>query len=228
VDASRKTVGCGEHFPRAANPVSNGNSGSGPCGDAADRRVEILFFEPGEEPKLDCHAGAGRCVPAVCEIYNRRRYILLSLAVGRNDAIRGFVLRIELQNEVGELLLREPYTLEVDGNVLSKPDDRTDDQGRLEHEVPSNARHAVIKTQRHVWNLSVGVLGPLEQATAERGLLGAQQRLCNLAYLHQEPSGELDAATSFALCCFQSEAEIEAVARLDGPTCARLVEVHKK
>lgn len=61
------SVGCGEHHPIEGARQDNYKS-------ATDRRVELLFFDPGEEPKLACHPGPGKCVPESCELYNPRFY----------------------------------------------------------------------------------------------------------------------------------------------------------
>ena len=68
-----KVVGCGQNWPLEDPPIINYRS-------QADRRVEILFFDPGQEPKLDCHQG-GQCKPVLCEIYNRKMYKFTDLPV---------------------------------------------------------------------------------------------------------------------------------------------------
>ncbi|MGH7340958.1 MAG: hypothetical protein ACREKH_10755, partial [Candidatus Rokuibacteriota bacterium] len=68
VDAQR-TVGCGENHPLTANAIENRQS-------QIDRRVEVLFFDPGEEPKLDCHPAKGKCVADACEIYRKKLFKL--------------------------------------------------------------------------------------------------------------------------------------------------------
>jgi hypothetical protein len=58
-----EAIGCGENYPitperreHYRNPV--------------DRRVEILFFDPGEEPALDCSKPKGACT----ELYKKKMY----------------------------------------------------------------------------------------------------------------------------------------------------------
>jgi hypothetical protein len=79
VDAGRKTIGCG-----ASHPISSVADASkrAPIFSKAtqkvllaegyrsslNRRVEILFFAPGQEPQLSCDADE-KCQPAKCEIY---------------------------------------------------------------------------------------------------------------------------------------------------------------
>lgn len=62
-----KVVGCGENWPIEAPQRSNYRS-------KINRRVEVLFFDPGQEPKLDCHSGGSACTPLLCEIYNLKMY----------------------------------------------------------------------------------------------------------------------------------------------------------
>ena len=62
VDPGRKTVGCGENWPVDGIGVDNYRS-------ATNRRVEILFFDPGQEPLLECHPSPTQCKPTECELY---------------------------------------------------------------------------------------------------------------------------------------------------------------
>ena len=67
VDDGKKTAGCGESWPIDGPRKDNYRS-------ATNRRVEILFFAPGNEPQLDCHPAAGKCEPPECEIYFTKMY----------------------------------------------------------------------------------------------------------------------------------------------------------
>ena len=62
VDPGRKTVGCGENWPVDGVGLDNYRS-------ATNRRVEILFFDPGQEPLLECHPSPTQCKPTECELY---------------------------------------------------------------------------------------------------------------------------------------------------------------
>ncbi len=68
-----KVVGCGENWPIEQPQRKNYRS-------QINRRVEILFFDPGQEPKLDCHPGTS-CTPLLCEIYNLKMYRFTVLPV---------------------------------------------------------------------------------------------------------------------------------------------------
>ena len=58
-------VGCGESWPLTAENRSR-----------TDRRVELYFFDPGEEPTLPlpCHPSNHRCLKDLCEIHDDTRY----------------------------------------------------------------------------------------------------------------------------------------------------------
>jgi len=62
VDEAKRCVGCGESWPIEEAGKKNFRS-------ATNRRVEVLFFEPGDEPRLDCHPAPGKCVKSSCELY---------------------------------------------------------------------------------------------------------------------------------------------------------------
>ncbi len=57
-------VGCGEFFP-----ITKDRNKS-----EIDRRVELLFFDPGEEPELECHPEPGKCRHKECDLYGNKLY----------------------------------------------------------------------------------------------------------------------------------------------------------
>jgi phospholipase C len=64
-----EAVGCGNFHPATDKQyVSTSN-----------RRVELLFFQSGDEPQMDCHAGG--CQPDRCQIYDPKRYTQLHVPV---------------------------------------------------------------------------------------------------------------------------------------------------
>lgn len=72
VSGDRPFVGCGEHHPIEEPRQDDYFS-------AKNRRVEVLFFDPREVPKLTCH-GSKSCSPGACEIYNLRKFRFRHLA----------------------------------------------------------------------------------------------------------------------------------------------------
>jgi len=67
LDESCKFVGCGEAFPIEAPREDEYESHT-------NRRVEILFFDPGEAPQLTCASNDSACSPKNCMIYNPKIY----------------------------------------------------------------------------------------------------------------------------------------------------------
>jgi len=55
-------VGCGEHFPKSGSTSEQENP--------VDRRVELLFFDEGEEPVLKCHPAKLICKHKQCDLFN--------------------------------------------------------------------------------------------------------------------------------------------------------------
>ncbi|MCO5169425.1 MAG: hypothetical protein M9894_24030 [Planctomycetes bacterium] len=59
-------IGCGEHWPRDKVGVDGYKS-------QENRRVEVLFFDEPEAPKLSCHTGDA-CDASKCDLYAKGRY----------------------------------------------------------------------------------------------------------------------------------------------------------
>jgi hypothetical protein len=71
-------VGCGEWHPVTAELAVNYRN-------ASDRRVELLFFDPGEEPDLSlCHPSPTSCKPEECELYGKNIYVIVPIDVPAN------------------------------------------------------------------------------------------------------------------------------------------------
>ncbi|MBT8399867.1 MAG: hypothetical protein KJO98_05270, partial [Rhodothermia bacterium] len=65
-----EAIGCGEDFPITADRRENYKN-------PIDRRVEILFFDDGEEPVVNCRAPRGACV----ELYEKKMYCVTPVPV---------------------------------------------------------------------------------------------------------------------------------------------------
>ncbi|MEO8232499.1 MAG: OmpA family protein, partial [Ignavibacteriota bacterium] len=59
-------IGCGENFPASGATTEEKN--------AVDRRVEILFFDDGEDPKLECHPRKYNCIKSKCDLYPKDKF----------------------------------------------------------------------------------------------------------------------------------------------------------
>ncbi|HEX2959797.1 MAG TPA: hypothetical protein VHO70_23375 [Chitinispirillaceae bacterium] len=60
-------TGCNEYQPRVAQ-----NLDSFPCD--SNRRVEVAFFDPGEEPALECNPNIDTCNKQECPLYKKTDY----------------------------------------------------------------------------------------------------------------------------------------------------------
>jgi hypothetical protein len=102
-DHGHHLVGCGENHPIEARGRDDFRS-------ATNRRVELLFFQPGNEPNLACHPGDGQCTPRLCEIYTKRLFALEILPV--QPFPRG-TLRVTLLDDRRTRMPNAPYRLRV-------------------------------------------------------------------------------------------------------------------
>lgn len=101
LDDGQKSVGCGESFP-----ITDQNR------SRVDRRVELLFFDPDEEPSkvgpLRCHPSASQCLKDECEIRNRVVFDIIPLPV---PPVLPRRLRMSVHLSIGWKDPRDPATL---------------------------------------------------------------------------------------------------------------------
>jgi len=107
VDDAKKSVGCGE-----CHPIEGARKDNYPS--TANRRVELLFFDPGQEPKLDCHPSERVCQPAVCELYDPDFYEFERITPEPRD--RGTV-RLWLMDGDQRRMKSAPYRLTLGSEV---------------------------------------------------------------------------------------------------------------
>lgn len=89
LDDSKAAVGCGENFPVDLPGVNGRRS-------ANNRRVQVLFFDPGEEPLLDCHPAADQCRPDECELYKKRFHFFWPIDPEPVPLLPRYKLKVEL------------------------------------------------------------------------------------------------------------------------------------
>jgi N-acetylmuramoyl-L-alanine amidase len=131
-------------------------------------------------------------------------------------------LRIRLLDESGEPRARLPYILEIDGTSVRGT---TDDEGRLEHPIPPNARQGRLtlgEAEDEEHELALGHLDPTDNVS------GIQGRLMNMGVLwgSGQPTGEMDDETREALRRFQLEHDLEPTGEIDDATSQLLEESH--
>jgi hypothetical protein len=107
VDDAKKSVGCGE-----CHPIEGARKDNYPS--TANRRVELLFFDPGQEPKLDCHPSEKACQPSICELYDPVCYKFQRIPPEAHD--RG-TLRVYLMDPEQRRLKSAPYRLTIGPEV---------------------------------------------------------------------------------------------------------------
>lgn len=69
VFVAKKTVGCGESFQAE-------REGEDEVESRANRRVQVLFFDPDEEPKLACHPSETQVIRTKCDLYQKTDFVL--------------------------------------------------------------------------------------------------------------------------------------------------------
>jgi hypothetical protein len=129
-----KVVGCGENWPIEEPQRPNFRS-------VINRRVEILFFDPGQEPKLDCHPGAGKCTPLLCEIYNLKMYKFTPLPVNPSPPKpRHCFLKLTYlgPDDKKEFVFPPDFPVTVVWKDLSKHVEKVAKDGLLQFGVPQN------------------------------------------------------------------------------------------
>ncbi len=92
-DAAKRSVGCGENFPASARGVENFRS-------AENRRSELCFLAPGNDPVLACHPAPGQCKASVCQLNDPKLFVPAVLPVDPNLLPRH---RCQLHLELGYL-----------------------------------------------------------------------------------------------------------------------------
>lgn len=127
VDDGKKSVGCGE-----CHPIEGARKDNYPS--TANRRVDMLFFDPGQEPKLDCHPSEKVCQPSVCELYDADFYEFKPVTPEAHD--RG-TLKVWLMDPGQRRLKTSPYRLTIGREVRTGT---ADDDGLLvEPGIPVHA-----------------------------------------------------------------------------------------
>jgi outer membrane protein OmpA-like peptidoglycan-associated protein len=111
VDDNKRAVGCGENHPIEDAGIDERRS-------EVNRRVEILFFEPGFEPKVSCHPDNTSCLPELCEIYDTDLYQFEYIPV--DELSNKLVLVLEWPDEYTQGLPEDlALRLTADGSALA-------------------------------------------------------------------------------------------------------------
>lgn len=203
-DVTISLYGCGEQFPLGDDA-------------GADRRVELLFFEPefGVLP-----AAPGDICPPNDETYlewRRRAAETIDLDAGTH--VHTIVLDDPIFGVAAEV------TVEANYEGGKQESLQTDSQGRVPIE-PSGGEYVDLQYTWHGRELSRRVFTALDDVASPAG---AWQRLVHLGYT-QEPEPEREApdaeALEDAIMLFQLDHSVEPTATLDDDTVEELLRAH--
>ena len=204
------THGCGENFPLDDAGEIDTDAPDGEH-DEQDRRVEIFVFDPpGIKPKP----------PRKNSKKGSKEYPeWMERSKEKHDFRTGLmVLRLRILDSRDEPRSSLDYVLEVDGQQIK---DKTDSKGIIEKRIPFNAKTATLKFDDESIELLVqNKLAPIEKD------LGVEQRLANLGFLHEKPSGEMNFSAQQALMEFQARHDLAITGEIDNETREILQHVH--
>jgi hypothetical protein len=141
-DDQRRALGFSEHFPIEELGVDNFKSQS-------NRRVEVLFFDFGEEPDLE-HAEND---PETTELYLPGVYVRLPLPVRTSEQLRPGTLRVFLLDEQYQRMPNTDYELRLADDIRRGKSD--------ENALVVEADVAPVGTCELFWSL-VSLPGPAD------------------------------------------------------------------
>jgi hypothetical protein len=86
-----------------------------------NRRVEFLFFSPGDAPSLACHTGDG-CDPAGCDLYGAKGYVAEYVTVEGDEHVPPETVDLQLPfwDRAGEPLPGLSVTVAAEGETLDQ------------------------------------------------------------------------------------------------------------
>ena len=119
-------IGCGENHPASEAKTEDENP--------VDRRVEILFFDEGEEPELKCHPKKFQCIKSKCDLYPKGFFKRNPVPASPLPLPSGVAVRVHLKlvyktPEGKERTLPKgfPYTLKFQDNTTEEKTLEKDD-----------------------------------------------------------------------------------------------------
>ena len=132
--------------------------------------------------------------------------------------LKGEQAKFKIQlKQLGQPRAGEDYILVVGGTIITG---KTDGDGKIECEIPNDASSAELKLQggKEVYPLTIGKLDPADEPS------GVRQRLANLGFNVESP--DEDKMPGKTLKEFQEKYSLKITGECDGPTKAKLRELH--
>lgn len=120
--------------------------------------------------------------------------------------------------KLGQARAGEPFIMTIDGVITNG---MTDGDGWVKCDIPNDASGGEISLQdgKEIIPFSIGRLDPADSPS------GVRQRLSNLGFPDQE-GGKASEMPAGALKKFQAKNKLEESGKFDGPTQAKLRELH--
>jgi hypothetical protein len=181
VDANTPYAGCGEFHPID-------NLGADNYRSQANRRVEINFFDEGEEPALECCAGG--CAERACVLYDQTRYRREHLPPG-GVTPAAYRVRIRLLDVFARPIPCAPFEIELGG---AQQQGEADEDGWAtiasppEQPTPAKIRWGFPPEEGESTNLAYSIELTVARTppAAESDEDGAARRLKALGYWRHE------------------------------------------
>lgn len=175
-------AGCGENFPLPINDPVFGVELPRPAygyRSQADRRTEILFFDTGQEPKMDCHPGGEKCVAEVCEVYNTKmyRYTPIDVPDSKPRGNRVFLKMIYLDPEDKPKPFPKDFPVKIVYKDNTVQDEKVGDEGKLEFGAQRG---------RGEFTLKFDTPGPVYIAVSADDATNKLAKKADLAQLHKD------------------------------------------
>jgi hypothetical protein len=182
-DEDRKAVGCGENFPVEARGVDGFRS-------AENRRCEICFLEPGNDPPLDCHPGSGKCNSKVCQLNDPKAFKPAVVPIDPNNLPRNrcvLHLRLAYLDPVAgqpDHPFPKDLPLRLTFDDGSTQDEKLGDDGKLRVVLDRRKKHAKLslKPDQATFVGSASSATPAEEPRDKFAALDALQSLLDKAY----------------------------------------------
>lgn len=211
-------VACGEFKPIDAPHRDEYRS-------QTNRRVELLYYDPGEEPAAPCLQG--ECAPDQCPVFDGEQYKRTKILLSPGEATRPLSLRLFDQSITP---LENCHCVVTDsdaGRIVF--DGYTPTGAVLTFDLPVATRNVVVRLElgddqdspAYEWSVTIA---PFPGVTTTEGCL---VRLRNLGYHQSDNMTALDDEARRSISRFQyDQVGLVVSGDLDADTCARIRELH--
>jgi N-acetylmuramoyl-L-alanine amidase len=132
-------------------------------------------------------------------------------------------LRIQFMAE-GKPRANSPYSLKIDGEIVSEPGARTDSSGFVISKIPPLAKNGILMLgeggEQTEYILQLGDLNPVNELT------GVKQRLRNMGIYNGRIDQDINEKTKDSIRSFQASSGLNPTGELDEVTRSKLEQTH--